>query len=72
MPWSYPRALLPHFSPALLKLTIYYESTDVLSQAIIANNTAYCSGAIGIDPSTGNLIHGTVTDRTVSLMAPQA
>lgn len=39
---------------------------DVLSQAIVANNTVYCSGAIGVDPTTGKLVEGTVADRTVS------
>jgi len=37
---------------------------DVLSQAIVANNTVYCSGAIGVDPATGKLIPGSVGDRT--------
>ncbi|KAL1588757.1 hypothetical protein WHR41_02710 [Cladosporium halotolerans] len=37
---------------------------DVLSQAIVSNNTVYCSGAVGIDPSTKTLVSGTVTDRT--------
>ncbi|GAB7327644.1 hypothetical protein MBLNU13_g11485t2 [Cladosporium sp. NU13] len=37
---------------------------DVLSQAIIANNTVYCSGAVGIDPKTGKMVPGTVADRT--------
>ncbi|KAM0712996.1 hypothetical protein Q7P35_000447 [Cladosporium inversicolor] len=37
---------------------------DVLSQAIIANNTVYCSGAVGIDPQTGTMAPGTVADRT--------
>ncbi|RBR26221.1 uncharacterized protein FIESC28_01004 [Fusarium coffeatum] len=33
------------------------------SQAVKYNGTVYCSGAIGIDPATDNLIPGTVTDR---------
>ena len=33
---------------------------DVLSQAIIANNTVYCSGAVGIDPKIGKMVPGTV------------
>lgn len=48
---------------------VYHETDkqrlDVLSQAIIANNTVYCSGAVGIDPRTGKLVEGTVADRTV-------
>ncbi|KAM0716270.1 hypothetical protein Q7P37_007715 [Cladosporium fusiforme] len=43
---------------------------DVLSQAIIANNTVYCSGAVGIDPQTGKLVSGTVGDRTVRKNPP--
>lgn len=43
---------------------------DVLSQAIIANNTVYCSGAVGIDPKTGKMVPGTVADRTVSFLRP--
>lgn len=42
--------------------------SDVLSQAIVSNNTVYCSGAVGIDPSTKTLVSGTVTDRTVPQM----
>lgn len=37
----------------------------MLSQAIVANNTVYCSGAVGVDPSTGKIVEGTVADRTV-------
>lgn len=38
----------------------------IYNQAIVANRTVYCSGTIGIDPSTGKLIEGDVQDRTVS------
>jgi enamine deaminase RidA (YjgF/YER057c/UK114 family) len=61
-----------HFpnSQALPYLSCFQKLTpkplDVLSQAIIANNTVYCSGAVGIDPSTMTMVSGTVADRTVS------
>jgi enamine deaminase RidA (YjgF/YER057c/UK114 family) len=38
---------------------------DVLSQAIVVNNTVYCSGAVGIDPKTGRMVGSCVGDRTV-------
>ena len=38
----------------------------IYNQAIVANGTVYCSGAIGIDPATGKIIEGSVADRTVS------
>ncbi|KAE8313096.1 Endoribonuclease L-PSP/chorismate mutase-like protein [Aspergillus transmontanensis] len=36
----------------------------VLSQGIICNGMVYVSGSLGIDPSTGRLVEGTVADRT--------
>ncbi|KAM0545413.1 hypothetical protein ACHAPJ_011318 [Fusarium lateritium] len=33
------------------------------SQAVKFNGMVYCSGAIGIDPKTDDLVPGTVTDR---------
>ncbi|PIA94373.1 RutC family protein [Cercospora beticola] len=36
----------------------------VLSQAIVANGTVYCSGSVAVDPATGKLIEGSVADRT--------
>ncbi|EME45483.1 hypothetical protein DOTSEDRAFT_61997 [Dothistroma septosporum NZE10] len=36
----------------------------IYSQAIVANGTVYCSGAIGMDPTTGKIIEGSVADRT--------
>lgn len=38
----------------------------IYSQAIVANGSVYCSGSIGMDPTTGKLIEGSVADRTVS------
>jgi enamine deaminase RidA (YjgF/YER057c/UK114 family) len=35
------------------------------NQAIVANGTVYCSGTIGLDPSTGKLVEGDVQTRTV-------
>tara|TARA_B100001250_G_scaffold58504_1_gene45541 strand:+ start:8850 stop:9227 length:378 start_codon:yes stop_codon:yes gene_type:complete len=34
------------------------------SQAILSNNTLYCSGQIAIDPITGSLITDTITNET--------
>lgn len=34
------------------------------SQAILAGNTLYCSGQIAIDPATGQLVEGNVTEQT--------
>ncbi|KAK3487140.1 hypothetical protein B0T13DRAFT_442107 [Neurospora crassa] len=35
-----------------------------LSQAVVYNGMVYCSGSLGIDPVTGNMVEGTVKDRT--------
>lgn len=37
----------------------------VLSQGVIWNGMVYVSGSLGIDPSTGRFVEGTVADRTV-------
>ncbi|CAG8895667.1 unnamed protein product [Penicillium egyptiacum] len=37
----------------------------IYSQAIIANGVVYCSGAVGLDPATGQLVDGDVKARTV-------
>lgn len=37
----------------------------VYSQAIVANGTVYCSGAIGMDPATGKIVEGDIQARTV-------
>ena len=34
------------------------------SQAVMVNDTLYCSGQISIDPSTGGMITGSVEDET--------
>jgi len=38
------------------------------SQAILSNNTLYCSGQIAINPATGNLIMGNITEETNQVM----
>lgn len=46
--------------------------SPLFSQAIIHSGTVYCSGSIGIDPSTMKVVEGTCEDRTVSLgLRPQ-
>jgi hypothetical protein len=37
----------------------------IYNQAIVANGTVYCSGSIGMDPMTGEIIKGDIQDRTV-------
>ncbi|KAL2258147.1 hypothetical protein VTK26DRAFT_8652 [Humicola hyalothermophila] len=34
------------------------------SQAVKYNGMVYCSGTLGVDPATGKLVDGSVTDRT--------
>jgi enamine deaminase RidA (YjgF/YER057c/UK114 family) len=38
--------------------------SPLLSQAMIHGNTVFCSGNIGLDPKTGEVVEGTVADRT--------
>lgn len=40
----------------------------VFSQAIVHNGIVYCSGQVGTDPATRELVEGTVKDRTVCLL----
>ena len=37
----------------------------IYNQAIVANGTVYCSGSIGMSPSTGEMVSGDIQDRTV-------
>jgi enamine deaminase RidA (YjgF/YER057c/UK114 family) len=37
----------------------------IYNQAIVANGTVYCSGSIGMNPSTGEIVKGNIQDRTV-------
>ncbi|KAK0637701.1 RutC family protein [Lasiodiplodia hormozganensis] len=38
--------------------------SPLMSQAVIYNNTVYCSGSLGIDPATGNFVEGGPYERT--------
>ena len=38
----------------------------VLSQAVIHGDMIYCSGSLGIDPTTKRMVTGGVGERTVS------
>lgn len=38
----------------------------VLSQAVVHNGIVYCSGQIGADPKTNQLVEGPIGNRTVS------
>ena len=38
------------------------------SQAILSNNTLYCSGQIAINPTTGNLVMDNITAETNQIM----
>merc|ERR1712000_256542 len=38
--------------------------SPLFSQAIIHNGTVYCSGNVGINPSTNKIVEGSVADRT--------
>lgn len=38
----------------------------IYNQAIVANGTVYCSGAVAMDPATGKIIDGDVQAHTVS------
>lgn len=37
----------------------------ILSQGMVVGNMVYCSGQLGVDPTTGKMVEGTVQDRTV-------
>ena len=38
------------------------------SQAVLYNDTLYTSGQIAIDPATGNLVSGDITEETKQVM----
>jgi len=44
------------------------EAIGPYSQAILANDTLYCSGQIALDPSTGNLVIDSIENETVQVM----
>lgn len=37
----------------------------ILSQGMVVGNMIYCSGQLGVNPTTGKMVEGTVQDRTV-------
>jgi reactive intermediate/imine deaminase len=37
-------------------------------QAVKHNGLLFCSGSIGVDPATGNIVEGTVADRTLQAL----
>lgn len=39
----------------------------IYSQAIVANGMVFCSGAVAMDPTTGQLVEGDVQAHTVSV-----
>lgn len=39
--------------------------SQLMSQAVIYNGTVYCSGSLGIDPTTGKVVEGGPYERTV-------
>lgn len=41
-------------------------ANGLYSQALVVGNMVFLSGVTGVDPATGNLVEGTVADRTVS------
>ena len=44
------------------------EAIGPYSQAILSNNTLYCSGQIAINPATGNLVMDNITAETNQVM----
>ena len=44
------------------------EAIGPYSQAILSNDTLYCSGQIAIDPKTGNLILDNIKNETTQIM----
>ncbi|KAE8144766.1 YjgF-like protein [Aspergillus avenaceus] len=39
-----------------------------LSQAIIAGEMVYCSGQVGVNPTTGKMVEGSVQERTKQIL----
>ena len=44
------------------------EPVGPYSQAILANNTLYCSGQIGIDPKTNKIVDGGIEEETKQII----
>lgn len=62
----------PHAQSNKMPLTKQVILTDkapkplsVLNQGLIVGDMVYCSGQVGTDPATGELVEGTVQERTV-------
>ncbi|KAI3573546.1 Endoribonuclease L-PSP/chorismate mutase-like protein [Fusarium oxysporum f. sp. albedinis] len=54
--------------PALTKTEVRTDAAPppkpFLSQGVVVGNMVYVSGSLGMDPSTGKMVEGTITDRT--------
>jgi 2-iminobutanoate/2-iminopropanoate deaminase len=55
MPMSAPRAIATDAAP---------QAIGPYSQAIAAGGLVFCSGQIGLDPTSGSLVPGTIADET--------
>jgi enamine deaminase RidA (YjgF/YER057c/UK114 family) len=57
--------------PALAKTEVRTDAAPLpkpfLSQGVVIGNMVYVSGSLGIDPSTGKMVEGTIADRTVCM-----
>ncbi|KAJ5964563.1 YjgF/Yer057p/UK114 family [Penicillium vulpinum] len=40
----------------------------ILSQGLVVGNMIYCSGQLGVDPTTGQMVEGTIQDRTRQIL----
>ncbi|KAJ5373765.1 YjgF/Yer057p/UK114 family [Penicillium concentricum] len=40
----------------------------ILSQGLVVGNVVYCSGQLGVDPITGEMVEGTIQDRTRQIL----
>ncbi|KXG53866.1 YjgF/Yer057p/UK114 family [Penicillium griseofulvum] len=40
----------------------------ILSQGLVVGNVVYCSGQLGVDPTTGEMVKGTIQDRTRQIL----
>ncbi|KAJ5486282.1 hypothetical protein N7530_000582 [Penicillium desertorum] len=40
----------------------------ILSQGMVVGNMIYCSGQLGVDPTTGKMVEGTIQDRTRQIL----
>ena len=62
----------PYIKMVLTKQVILTDKApkplSVLNQGLVVGDMVYCSGQVGTDPATGELVEGTVADRAVSLV----